>query len=431
LLNRRKLKKPPNKKNNQRMTTSNNNSCFFQQRNARARINVRIARNSLLSASAAAAQPRTQACFCVDNSGSMASDFSAVLDAVKYIRDAAKRCVPSWILYSSTAELLAGGADELLTKKATGMTNFAAAIDQVCLWLDQLPNNEPAVVVFMTDGQNSVNPPPDDALVRLRALIAARMGSVQIHCIGFSASFDKVFLARLSDCGSPGSAVRAAAQRDVLNEQLGDLFDFFDCNLTVPVRLPDGSVVSIDAVVVDDAATGESWVQFDLMTTLAAIGHQSDTDATPVRVVVDGVEVELALRPIDVQFDLTLIESMATTMDRDVLLDALKRLQGLNPAAAPRALRDEAWRRKERCSSGSTPRSRVLARRPRRRGGVAAQLDAVRYDAQAAEDAAPAPGGQARARQRARFAPPPPRGASSSDAELAELRRAASTSAAR
>jgi 2'-5' RNA ligase len=354
---------------------------FYQQRNSRGRIFIRIPKNQLPNAQNE--QQRISACMCIDASGSMASDFAAVLDAVRYIRDAAKRCVPAWILYSGTAELLRGGADELLGKKADGMTCFAAAIDCVCEWINSLPANEPAVVAFMTDGQNTVNPPPDDALARLRALIAARAAPVQIHCIGFSASFDKVFLARLSETGSPGSACRAAAQRDALNAQLGDLFDFFDCNVTVTVQLPDGSSQTIDAVVIDDVDDdGEAFVQFDLMTTLAALGHSSDTDTTPVCVRVDGVEVSLVARAVDVQFDLTLIESMAATTDRDVLLDALKRLQGVNPAAARRDEREEAWRRKEAVQQRLDATLRVLADSAKAGvGGVAAQLDAIRYDA--------------------------------------------------
>jgi 2'-5' RNA ligase len=394
---------------------------FYQQRNARGRIHVSIAQSALPSSATAAAQRRLSACMCIDASGSMAGDFAAVLDAVRYIRDAAKRCVPSWILYAGAATLLAGGADELLTKQADGMTCFAAAIDCVCAWLASLPADEPAVVAFMTDGRNTVNPPPDDALARLRALVAARGAPVQIHCIGFSASCDKVFLARLAEAGSPGSACRAAAHRDVLNEQLGDLFDFFDCNLAVNVQLADGSCHTVDAVVVD--GVDGAMVQFDLMTSLAALGHASDADTAPVAVRVDGVELVLAARPVDVHFDLTLIESMAATMDRDVLLDALKRLQGVNPAAARRDERDEAWRRKEAVQQRLDATLRVLADSAKAGvGGVAAQLDAIRYDARLLKTRRRRLADKRALTNASRFAALPAAVAPLSGAELDELR---------
>jgi 2'-5' RNA ligase len=321
---------------------------------------------------------KVSALFCIDNSGSMSSDFASVLDAVQYIRDASERIMPAWILFNSVASR--NTVEQVLASKVTGSTSFANVIMALCDFIDSVPRDEPVVCVFMTDGENTLKPGPDEALARLRRVVASRGASVQLHCIGFGRSCDKRFCEHLVEAGSAGSMFRVAAERADLNQQLGELFDFFDRTMPVELQLPDGSTQTVDCVIDGDCAV------LDLMTSAAALGlgdgdGDGDRDETVV-LRLNGVAVPAARRPVDFFFDLALVESLAQTTEQDVVLDALKRLAGLNPAAAPRAMREEAWRRKQHVQQRLDATLAVLAQAAKLGvSGVAARLDAVRYDA--------------------------------------------------
>ncbi|CAC5367302.1 unnamed protein product [Mytilus coruscus] len=183
---------------------------------------------------------RTYLIIAVDTSGSMGGN--PIKQVKTALHELLSQTIPcsdiktDVISYNSEVSLLELNTENYQEKidglKASSMTNFIIVFDKLDILLSKYEHSyDRAVVVFMTDGQDTANTKEmvNKRIVSWKKRINSFSLPVTVHSVGFSKDHNFKFLKDLTEAGEGTGMFRYCEQSegpDTLTKKLQELFDF-------------------------------------------------------------------------------------------------------------------------------------------------------------------------------------------------------------
>ncbi|XP_053374188.1 uncharacterized protein LOC123531588 [Mercenaria mercenaria] len=283
-------------------------------------------------------QTRTHLVLVVDNSGSMAGQpWKQVKESLHAIIGSSINLTnlkTDLIVYSTKANpvpfTISNYKETIDGLQASGMTNFVSAFKKVYDSISSSKDYTRTVVVFLTDGQDTVNCTEirSHLIPKLKEGFVKHSKEATVHAVGFSKDHDFRFLKKLAEEGGtcPGMFryCEPGDDKQALQSKLDELFDFIlesnDRKVTIELLGENGTIVgqksrskssTLNAKVVTDDGensqknvtrlVADSWIFLEDPSDLPSMSILVETDmkidgsATPVTIPCEIVQIERRL----------------------------------------------------------------------------------------------------------------------------------------